>query len=170
VGQRVFDKAWFYTRRGDRKRLRRLIAKRPQLRTSDESLILFNSIWYNRNLVPWLLELGVSPDCRLGTRSNTALMQAASEGDIMLMELLVNFGADVEAVNEDCERPLGYACAWNQPDAAKLLLEHGANPNVPEDDDATYLDWAIVSGHTDLEVILKSHGALKYSDLTQTGG
>ncbi len=40
MGRRVFDKAEFYIRRGDRKRLRRLLNKRPQLRFSDESLVL----------------------------------------------------------------------------------------------------------------------------------
>lgn len=168
MGQRVFDKAWFYTRRNDRKRLRRLIAKRPQLRTSNESLILFNAIWHSPALVPWLLELGVSPDCRIGSHSNTPLMQAASEGQTSLIELLIHYGADLEAKNECNERPLGFACAWNQPDAARILLENGADPNTPEDDHATYLDWAVVSEHATLISVLMAHGALRYVELTRT--
>ena len=170
MGQRVYEKAWFYTRRGNRKRLRRLIAKRPDLRTSDESCLLLNAIWHNRNLVPWLLARGVSPDCRLGIGSNTPLMQAASENDIDLMLLLLRCGADVMATNEANERPLGFACALNQPDAARILLEHGADPNLPEDVNSTYLDWAIVGGHTELVAMLKSRAAVRYVHLPQNGG
>ncbi len=166
MGQRVYDKAWFYTRRNDRKRLRRLIAKRPQLRVSDESFLLLNAIWHNHALVPWLLDRGVSPDCRLGTGSNTPLMQAASDGDTDLMRLLLRHGADVMATNEENERPLGFACAWNQPNSARILLEHGAGPNLPEDVNATYLDWAIVSDHTELAAVLTSHAAVRHCELS----
>jgi ankyrin repeat protein len=97
-------------------------------------------------------------------------MQAASEGDTELMRLLLRYGADVMATNEENERPLGFACAWNQPDAAKVLLQHGADPNLPEDVHATYLDWAITSGHTDLAEVLRSHAAVRYTELVPNGG
>ena len=97
-------------------------------------------------------------------------MQAASEGDTELMRLLLRHGADVMATNEENERPLGFACAWNQPDAAKILLEHGADPNLPEDVNATYLDWAIVSGHTDLATVLTLHAAVRHTELAPDGG
>lgn len=87
-----------------------------------------------------------------------------------MVRLFLAFGADAMATNEDGERPLGYACAWNQPDAAKLLLDAGADPNIPEDQDATYLDWATTGDHTELATILSSHGALPFSRFTQSGG
>lgn len=94
-------------------------------------------------------------------------MQAASEGDVELMRLLLRHGADVMATNEANERPLGFACAWNQPDSAKILLEQGADPNLAEDPNATYLDWAITSGHTELVGVLQLHSAVGYSALAQ---
>jgi len=169
LGQRVYDKACFYARRNERRRLRRLIDKRPQLRTSHNSLLLFTAVWDNPGLVPWLLERGVSADCRCGTDCYTPLMHVASEGNTAMIRLLLAFGADAMATNADGERPLGYACAWNQPDAAKLLLDAGADPNIPEDQNATYLDWATTGEHTDLVTILSSHSALTFSQLTQTG-
>jgi len=169
LGQRVFDKAEFYIRRGDRKRLRRLLNKRPQLLQSDDSLVLFNAIWRQPSLVAWLLDSGVSPDCRLGPGSNTPLMQAAADGDVALVTLLLDYGAAVESINECNERALGFACSWRQPDAARILLERGANPNALEDPDRTYLDWAIIGEHTEMVELLRSFGAFRFPELPQTG-
>ena len=165
LGQRVFDKADFYIRRGDRKRLRRLLNKRPQLLKSDDSLLLFTAIWSRPSLVPWLLDRGVPADNRLGSGSNTPLMQAAADGDTTLMRLLMEFGADIEATNECNERPLGFACSWKQLDAARLLLERNADPNALEDPDRTYLDWAKLSEQDEMVDLLKSFGGLEFSEL-----
>ena len=165
MGQRVFDKADFYIRRGDRKRLRRLLNKRPQLLRSDDSLLLFTAIWTQPWLVSWLLDRGVSADCRLGVGSNTPLMQAAADGDTALINLLLNFGADIEATNECNERPLGFACSWRQLDAARLLLERDADPNALEDPDKTYLDWAKLCEHHEMVDILRSFGGISFSEL-----
>jgi ankyrin repeat protein len=97
-------------------------------------------------------------------------MHAASEGNAVLVGLLLSYGADTMATNDDGERPLGYACAWNQPKVATLLLVAGADPNMPEDENATYLDWATTSEHTDLIEVLSSYGALPFALLTPTGG
>jgi ankyrin repeat protein len=170
LGTRVFHKAEFYIRRGNRKRLRRLLNKRPQLLRSDDSLVLFNAIWHRPSLVTWLLDRGISPDCRLGAGSNTPLMQAAAEGDTSLVNLLLAHGADTEAVNECNERALGFACAWRQFDAARQLLEHGADPNTPEDADATYLDWATASEHDELVELLRAFGALRCGEMSEVDG
>ena len=170
LGQRVFDKAEFYVRRGDRKRLRRLLNKRPQLLRSDDSLLLFNAIWCRPSLVPWLLDRGISADCRLGSGSNTPLMQAAADGDTALVNLLLDFGAGIEATNECNEHPLGFACSWRQLDAAHALLERNADPNALEDPDKTYLDWATLSEHDEMVDLLRSFGALRFCELPQNAG
>ena len=167
LGRRVFDKADFYVRRGNRKRLRRLLNKRPQLLASDDSLLLFTAIWSRPSLVPWLLDRGVSADCRLGVGSNTPLMQAAADGDTNLMTMLLDFGAEIEATNECNERPLGFACSWRQLDAARLLLERNADPNALEDPDKTYLDWAQLSEHHEMVDLLRSFGGLSFSELPE---
>ena len=169
LGQRVFDKADFYIRRGDRKRLRRLLYKRPQLLNSDDSLLLFTAIWSRPSLVPWLLDRGVSADCRMGAGSNTPLMSAAADGDTSLVNLLLDFGADIEAINDCNERPLGFACSWRQFNAAQLLLERGANPNALEDPDKTYLDWAILGEQDEIVDLLRSFGGLSFKELSIDG-
>ena len=92
-------------------------------------------------------------------------MQAASEGDLEMIKILIDYGADANAVNEDNERPVGFACAWTEWGTAELLLESGASVNALEDPDATYLDWATVSGHSVGIQLLRARGGLKYEEM-----
>lgn len=170
MGLRVWNKADFYIRRGDRKRLRRLMNKRPQLLNPTGSLLLFTAIWCRPSLVRWLLDCGVSPDCRDAPGANTPLMQASADGDIALVNLLLDFGACIETVNDSNERALGFACTWLQPDAVRLLIDRGADVNTPEDADKTYLDWAIIGEHNAIADLLRSNGALRFSELPRGGG
>jgi ankyrin repeat protein len=42
---------------------------------------------------------------------------------------------------------------------AKLLLEHGADPNIRDASGETPLHWAVGAGHADVEELLLEHGA-----------
>lgn len=117
-------------------------------------------------MVPWLLDAGVDPDSRMGAGDNTPLMHVASEGDVEIMTILLQYGADSNSKNDHNERPLGFACAWNQLRAAELLLQHGAEVNALEENVCTtYLDWATTSQHNELIELLRSHGGLRYGEL-----
>ena len=170
MGQRVFDKADFYVRRGNRKRLRHLIGKHRYLMHSDEALLVFSAIWHNTAMLPWLLDRGVHPDSRLGEHGNTPLMQATADGDVSTMRQLLDHGADPNARNEDNETHLGFACAWNQWQAAELLIDHGAEVNAIEDDGKTYLDWVTIGEHAEGIELLRAHGARTFADLVHPNG
>ena len=167
MGKRINDRAYFYIRRGNRKRIRYLLGKHPYLCTSDEAMLAFLAIWLNRGMLRWLLERGVSPDGRLGKNGNTPLMQAASEGDCEVMELLLEFGADPNAINEHSENPLGFAVSWNQLDAIRILVTAGADINDTTDSgpEKTQLDWAELSGWTEGADLLRSLGAKRHVEL-----
>ena len=170
MGQRIFDKATFYVRKGNRRRLKQLIEKHAYLHRSDDALLVFTAIWDNPAILPWLLQNGVHPDSRLNPNGNTPLMQAACNDEHQTMHLLLDAGADPNARNEENEAPLGFACAWEKWDAAAILIQHGADVNAIENDNTTYLDWAIGSQH-DLGVrLLQSHGAVRYTELTSNTG
>ena len=42
-------------------------------------------------------------------------------------------------------------------DVARLLLEHGADPTLAEDDRFTPLDAAVANGNTELAELLRTH-------------
>ena len=170
MGQRVYDKAYSYIRRNNRKRLRQLIGKHRYLQRSDEAFLILNAIWHNPGMLRWLLDRGIHPDSRLGKDGNTPLMQAAADGDLSLMQQLLAYGADANARNEENETPLGFACAWNQWLAAELLLDNGANVNTLEDEDKTFLDWAIIGEHADGIELLRSRGGKRHAELHPENG
>lgn len=65
------------------------------------------------------------------TRSGyTALMRAAGKGELDLIKLLVDKGADVSHENRDgAHTALTWACSQNESEATALLLRCGADPN-----------------------------------------
>ncbi len=170
MGRRVYDKADFYIRHNNRKRLRSLIRKHRYLHRSDEAFLILTAIWHNPGMLSWLLDRGVHPDSRLGKDGNTPLMQAAAEGDVQTMQQLLTYGADPNARNEDNETPLGFACAWKQWPAAALLLDNHADVNALEDPDKTFLDWAIIGEHADGIELLRSRGGKRYTELHSKNG
>jgi ankyrin repeat protein len=171
MGKRLDQKAFRLVQRGNRRRLRHLIGKHAELRSSDHAMLIFAAIWHNRGMLRWLLERGVSPDCQLGNNDNTPLMQAAAEGDIFVMKLLLEFGADPNAVNEYSENPLGFAVTYEQPEAIRILVAAGAdlNSTVDSGPGRTQLDCAELSGWSDVAELLRALGGKRFTELNHGG-
>lgn len=167
MGKRLNEKARHLVQRGNRRRLSHLLGKHPGLRTSSEAMLVFDAIWYNRGMLRWLLERGVCPDSRMGEGGNTPLMHAAAQGDVVVLKLLLEFGADPNALNEESENPLGFAVTWEQPEAIKLLVAAGADVNSTVDSGPgrTQLDSAELSGWPTSAEALRSVGGKRYSEL-----
>jgi ankyrin repeat protein len=167
MGKRRNQKTYNLVRRGNRRALRQLLCKHSDLRTSNEANLVFAAIWHNRGMLRWLLEHGVSPDCRLGELGNTPLMQAAADGDLWAMQMLLKHGADANAINAESENPLGFAVAWEQAEAVRLLLAAGADVNNTEDSgpDRTQLDWAELSLWPEVIEALRSGGGKRFVEL-----
>jgi hypothetical protein len=64
-----------------------------------------------------------------------ALCHAIEANDLAEMERLIKAGADINAQGKGKMTPLLWAFPDNKLDRFKLLLEHGANPNVIVEDD-----------------------------------
>ncbi len=101
-----------------------------------------------------LLERGATiKKCLLG--------ETAAVGDFACLELLLAWGADVNAPDCQYVTPLVRASQAGRADVVRLLLEHGANVNGTTQDryEDTALMWASWSGHTEIVGILLEHGA-----------
>jgi ankyrin repeat protein len=87
-------------------------------------------------IVEQLLDRGVSPDT---SPENLALVRATYTRNIPILTLLLEFGADPDRKDEHGETPLRYACEWNHEEEAKLLMDYGADPNLPG------VEWAPIA-------------------------
>ena len=72
-----------------------------------------------------------------GSFENTPLHFAAFYGDIEMVQVLLEYGVDVDAQNSYHCTPLTFASLGghqNEPRVARLLIEHGADPNTLDAD------------------------------------
>jgi 26S proteasome non-ATPase regulatory subunit 10 len=76
---------------------------------------------------------------RIGFFGDTPLHHAASAGHVDILQLLLNHGASVNAVNNDGRTPLHYAASWGHVDILQLLLSHGASVNAVDKEGGTPL-------------------------------
>ena len=110
-------------------------------------------------IAAFLLESGMSPNHMTWHRV-TLLHDMAQSGDIAKARLLLDHGADINAVDEEyCSTPLGIASRWGQRAMAAFLLERGANPNKAGAPWSTPLAWAQEKGHSGLASDLIAAGA-----------
>jgi ankyrin repeat protein len=67
-----------------------------------------------------------------GLFENTPLHSAALYGDLEMVQVLLGYGVDVNVQSEDGITPLTFASLGhrNDPRVARLLIEHGADPNI----------------------------------------
>ena len=78
----------------------------------------------------------------------------------MRAELLLDHGADIDAVDEEYRStPLGFAARWGNAEMAAMLLGRGADPNLSGAAWSTPLAWARKKGHAEIEMELMRAGA-----------
>jgi ankyrin repeat protein len=99
-----------FARLGDRATLAALAMRDAAIVKSDAVMMAAVDCGHHA-LVAWLLERGASVNARLDTRSrHTALHSAAWNGDLEMVRLLVEAGADSDALDEEHHNtPLGWA-------------------------------------------------------------
>ena len=109
---------------------------------------------------------------RKADNQRTALHKAAKSGEeLYIVEILLESGADVNAKTADGTTALHLAAQYGNENAARVLLEHGANVHarmVPPKDNLmgrkfvggrTPLHWAAVEGHDAVVELLLDHHA-----------
>ena len=79
-----------------------------------------------------LLDAGFDPN-RPDWLGKTALHHYAGRGEMGNALLVLEYGADIDAVDDEFHgTPLAWAAAEGHEDTVRLLLEHGANRDLPE--------------------------------------
>jgi ankyrin repeat protein len=134
---------------GDEEEVRRLLEKDPTLansRAADGYPALPFAVGMNyKNIVPMLLKAGGEVDIRNKSKhiahpGETALHCAAFWGRYEIAALLIDAGADVNALTERKSTPLHDAARLTNAKVARLLLEKGAKPDARDKDNETPLD------------------------------
>ncbi len=93
-------------------------------------------------------------------RGFTALHAAAFVGDVDIVQLLVDRGADIhDAQNKAGVTPLFPAIEENHRAAAELLIAAGADLSAKERHGYSLLVRAVFKDHDDMARLLKKHGA-----------
>ena len=106
-----------------------------------------------------LLERGMDAN-HMNWHQTTLLHDMAHEGEIEKAELLIEHGADINAVDEEYNStPLGIASRWGNSEMVTFLLKSGADPNAAGAKWATPLAWSRLKSHEEIENKLLSHGA-----------
>ena len=102
-----------------------------------------------RAVVEVLLQQGADVNARCGVGRMTPLHMAARRGTVVIAELLLAWGADIEAKDTKGETPLRRAVNCGQEGVVRLLLAHGADPRSQDR-----------TGHSIQEVALRGRASM----------
>ncbi|VDP70269.1 unnamed protein product [Echinostoma caproni] len=99
-------------------------------------------------------------NCRdIDGRHSTPLHFAAGYNRLAVVELLLQYNADVHAKDKGGLVPLHNACSYGHTKVAELLIQHGANVNVTDLWRYTPLHEAAAKGKFEICRLLLQHGA-----------
>lgn len=107
----------------------------------------------------YMMEKGMDPNTK-SWQEVTILHDMAQKGFVSKAELLLGYGAEINAVDEEYKStPLGMAVHWGQAEMVYFLLQQGADPNKSGAPWSTPLAWARKKGHHDIEKMLIEAGS-----------
>jgi len=103
----------------------------------------------------YMMEKGMNPNT-MSWHHVTILHDMAQKGDLAKAQLLIQYGAEINAVEEEYQStPLGMAARWGHVELVGYLLEQGADPKRAGADWATPLAWAESKDHQEIVDLLK---------------
>ena len=144
-------------REDDLERVASFLVDDPSLanaRIRGDSTLLNEQVWESKKVV----QMGPDDD-----RDGTALHFAAFHGRFELAHLLLDHGAEVNALayenNHEMTTSVVLAAWEGGLEVLRLLLEHGADPNSRSSNGVTPLSTALRHGKVDRVSLLKEFGA-----------
>ena len=108
--------------------------------------------------VKWLVEKGANIDSVSKDRGYSPVMDAVWRKNYEITEYLVNMGANLNFISSDGQPLLVLAVGNGNAKIVKLLLEHGADPNVKDSMGMSALEYARLFKQTDILQVFKNLG------------
>jgi hypothetical protein len=99
----------------------------------------------------------------------TGLHHCAGKNFVDCMEILINYGADLDAQTKNGVTPMIYAASSNSTVAMSLLLENGADPNKPSSTGFTPLITAATQHNLEAMSLLLERNKLKRDSVDKGG-
>jgi ankyrin repeat protein len=123
-----------------------LLAKHPKTKVDVENTLnetpLMLAAFHNHLA---LCEVLIEREAAVNRKGWSPLHYAATKGNIDIMRLLLQENAYIDAESPNGTTPLMMAAYYAPPNAVKLLLEEGADPNLRNQDQASALDLALTA-------------------------
>lgn len=146
-----------------------LLALNPNFKGSNLSDYSFNELIEKPKLLTFLLQNKFSPNSFNNTIEKRTLLSLAAEmGKKEVIDLLLNFSAQIDLEDAEGLTPLCHATMNNQMAIVETLIQNGANVNIPIKfaKIQTPLSFAITQRNTNLtELLLKNGADISLSDV-----
>jgi ankyrin repeat protein len=121
------------------------------------SIVLFKALELeNLEMLKLLLERGSHTADKFG---NSAIVEAASNGNKRAVAILLDFGVDVNIMDPDGRTALHKASEAGDVEMIKVLLDKGANADAQDKEDRTALIEAVDAGWEEAVEVLVERGA-----------
>jgi len=102
----------------------------------------------------YMMKTGMDPNT-MSWQHVTLLHDMAQKGNLEKAELLIEYGAELDLIEEEYQStPLGMAARWGQVEMVKFLMKKGADPNKASKDWAKPVEWAKKKGHEEITELL----------------
>lgn len=92
--------------------------------------------------------------------SMSPLHYATTNNKIQIVKVLIENGADVNALTDIMWTPLHYASFNGNIESASILISNGANVNSRDAELLTPLHYAVINNHKDIASLLVNNGAI----------
>ena len=122
----------------------------------------------NVDIMRWLLDRGADPNARTSNGGWTPMYYATCVMHLEGLQVLLESKADINSQDDEGRTPLFYFLYINRThssleamkvDTVRRLLEHGADPNIPNNNHTSPLHQESSLGRLEVTQLLLSHGA-----------
>jgi len=110
----------------------------------------------HRHLVEYLLSLDCDINAVSGDRGNTALMDAAAEGELEIAGILIRFGAGLDVTSRNGQTALILAVGQGNTKIAALLIQAGSALDIRDSLGMSAYDYAKLFRHEELLNLMES--------------